>query len=114
MKSKQKVDSQKGVKEMNKSKRAKPVHGVFIPFDDKAKSLVAKLSPRQLQVFKLLIDGFWTKEIAAMLDVSEKTIEKYRSMLTTRMGVYSYELISLAIRAGLKTDLRLRREREER
>lgn len=61
----------------------------------------AALSERELQVLKLVADGRNTKEIAAELSLSVKTVETHRARLMTKLGLHSVaELTKYAIRMG--------------
>ncbi len=103
------IDSQKGVKEMNDA-RSVPLSEHLQ--DDEVKDLVAGLTEKQLKVLKLYADGLRTKEIAALLGISIKTVQTHiqRVQELTRVNGQN-ELTKVALRAGL-TDLVLRRERE--
>ena len=46
------------------------------------------LSPREFQVFTLLVEGVRAKEIAARLAVSPKTVDTYRSSLMQKLGIH--------------------------
>jgi DNA-binding NarL/FixJ family response regulator len=60
------------------------------------------LSERDKQVLKLVAEGRRSKEIAAQLNLSAKSIETYRSRLMKKLGCSnSAELIRYAIREGL-------------
>ena len=59
------------------------------------------LSERECQVLKLVADGRNTKEIAAQLSLSIKTVETHRARLMTKLGLHSVaELTKYAIRMG--------------
>lgn len=60
------------------------------------------LSPRELDVFRLLADGLSVKEAAARLHISPKTVEthKYNLMEKLEVGAIT-DLTKLAIRHGL-------------
>jgi two-component system, LuxR family, response regulator FixJ len=61
-----------------------------------------KLSPREIDVFRLLAGGLGTKEIAANLEISVKTVEAYRSRLMLKLRAHSLvELVHRAIRYRL-------------
>jgi two-component system response regulator FixJ len=49
-------------------------------------ALVAELSPRQVEVMKLVAEGFSNKEIALKLDISPRTVENYRAWVMEKMG----------------------------
>jgi FixJ family two-component response regulator len=69
---------------------------------DAALSRIAKLTPRERQVFELVIRGKTTKEIANALGATERTMKAHRHGVTTKMQVRSLaELVSLAERVGV-------------
>ena len=49
------------------------------------RALVADLSPRQVEVMRLVGDGFSNKEIARKLDISPRTVENYRAWVMEKM-----------------------------
>lgn len=60
------------------------------------------LTPRQVEVLQLAAEGRSTREIAAMLNVSVKTVETHRAQLMRRLGVRDFaSLVRYAIRTGL-------------
>jgi two-component system invasion response regulator UvrY len=60
------------------------------------------LSPRELQVLRLIALGRSLKEISAELSVSEKTVATYRARISEKMGLGSkVELTRYAIQHGL-------------
>jgi two-component system response regulator NreC len=62
------------------------------------------LSPREREVLQLLAEGKSTKEAAALLCVSVKTIETHRQQIMNKLDIHSIaELIKYAIREGLTT-----------
>jgi DNA-binding NarL/FixJ family response regulator len=61
-----------------------------------------KLSRRQLQVLRLVTEGLTSKEIAAALGLSVKTVESHRSAGMRRLGVDDVTaLVRYAVRVGL-------------
>jgi FixJ family two-component response regulator len=63
---------------------------------------LAKLTPRQLEVFRLVIAGLLNKEIGAELGVALRTIKEHRARVMQKMGVVSVaELVRLAQKAGV-------------
>ncbi len=61
-------------------------------------SQFSRLSSREREVLDKLVDGDTTKTIAVSLNLSEKTIEKYRASLMEKMGTRSLgKLIRMAI-----------------
>lgn len=60
------------------------------------------LTPRELEVVRLLAQGMSNKEIGPALDVSVRTVESHRADIFARLGVDSLgELVGLAVRDGL-------------
>jgi DNA-binding NarL/FixJ family response regulator len=60
------------------------------------------LTPRQTEVLRLVADGRSTREIAAALGVTIKTVATHRTRLMRRLGAHkASELVRYAIRAGL-------------
>jgi two-component system, NarL family, response regulator NreC len=60
------------------------------------------LTPREREVFHLIVEGMTTKEIAKRLDISTKTAENHRSRALEKMEVRNTaELIRYAVRHGL-------------
>jgi FixJ family two-component response regulator len=50
---------------------------------------ILRLTPRERQVMELLVTGKTSKEIAAAMDVSVRTVEGHRRMVFSKMGVSS-------------------------
>lgn len=60
------------------------------------------LSPREREVFHLVVDGHTTKEIARALAISVKTADNHRCRLMEKLGVHNTaELVRYAARRGL-------------
>jgi DNA-binding NarL/FixJ family response regulator len=60
------------------------------------------LSPRELQVLKLLAKGQTFKEIGTELHLSEKTVATYRARLSEKLGISrAAELVRYALKHGL-------------
>ncbi len=67
-----------------------------------AKSPLARLSPREREVLQLVVEGKSSTEIAAILFLSPKTIETYRSRLMQKLGISDLpSLVKFAIQHGL-------------
>ena len=65
-------------------------------------SVVSILTPREREVLQLLAEGKTTKQIAAILKVSVKTIETYRQKIMDKLNLHSVaELTKYAIREGI-------------
>jgi DNA-binding NarL/FixJ family response regulator len=64
--------------------------------------LVDRLSPRERQVLLLIAEGRSTREIAALLGLSVKTVESHRTRIGQKLKLQSTaELVRYAIRCGL-------------
>jgi len=60
------------------------------------------LTPRELEVLKLIAEGHTSKEIAALLVLSVKTIESHRAHILGKLGMRDrVDLTRYAIRRGL-------------
>lgn len=60
------------------------------------------LTRRERQVLKLLAEGYKNQEIASLLFISSRTVEKHRASLIEKLGVSSlHDLIDVARQAGL-------------
>jgi len=60
------------------------------------------LSRRESEVLKLIAEGHTSKEIAALLVISEKTVERHRANLLEKLGLRNrVDLTRYAIRRGL-------------
>jgi two-component system response regulator NreC len=60
------------------------------------------LTPRELQVLQMIVDGKSNKEIASALDLSSNTIAVHRANIMNALGIHkTAELVVYAIRAGL-------------
>lgn len=61
-----------------------------------------QLTPRQREILQLVAEGQSTKQMAARLNVSVKTIETHRAQLMERLGIYDVAgLVRYALRHGL-------------
>ena len=82
------------------SSARKPLLG-FVQFRA-ANETFARLTPRQREVLKLIADGNSTKQIALVLNISVKTVETHRMLLTERLDIHDTAgLVRYALRAGL-------------
>ncbi|MEA2418501.1 MAG: hypothetical protein QOE60_707 [Thermoleophilaceae bacterium] len=60
------------------------------------------LTPRELEIVKLVAEGYSTDEIASTLVISKKTVEHHRSHILEKLGMRDrVELTRYAIRRGL-------------
>jgi len=62
------------------------------------------LSPRELQVLKLIAEGNTTREVASELNLTVKTAESYRTALMSKLDIHeTASLVRYAVRRGLIT-----------
>jgi DNA-binding NarL/FixJ family response regulator len=60
------------------------------------------LTPRESEIVKLIAEGNTSREIAAMLVISEKTVERHRANILDKLGLRDrVDLTRYAIRSGL-------------
>lgn len=60
------------------------------------------LSPRETEIVKLIAEGLTSREIAAVLHISDKTVERHRSNVLDKLGLRDrVALTRYAIRRGL-------------
>jgi RNA polymerase sigma factor (sigma-70 family) len=69
---------------------------------DIVRAHIAKLTPREREVFDLVIRGKTNKQVASALGATERTIKAHRQRVMEKMQVQSLaELVSLAERVGV-------------
>ena len=60
------------------------------------------LSPREFEIFRMILDARSTDEIASALNVSRKTVANYHYSIKSKLGVASdIELLYFGLRQGL-------------
>jgi DNA-binding NarL/FixJ family response regulator len=68
----------------------------------KAPAGLESLSPRELQVLRMVAEGKTSKEIAVMLDLREQTVRTYRKTMMKKLGVNNVAgLTQLALATGV-------------
>ena len=61
-----------------------------------------ELTPRELEVVKLIAEANTNRQIADALTLSEKTVESHRANVLSKLGMRDrVELVRYAIRRGL-------------
>ena len=71
---------------------------------DSLRSLISALTPREAEVFALMVRGKLNKQIAHLLGTSERTVKAHRHMVIQKLRVKSFaEVVSIAERVGLLT-----------
>ncbi len=67
------------------------------------KTRLATLTPRELEVFALVVTGLLNKQIGAQLGAAEKTIKQHRARIMDKMRAESLaELVRMAQRLGIE------------
>jgi len=62
----------------------------------------AHLTPRELEILQMIVDGKSNKEIATVLDLSANTVAVHRANIMDALGIHkTAELVVYAIRNGL-------------
>lgn len=70
---------------------------------------LGRLSPRELEVVKKIVEGLSTREIAATLGSSVKTVEKQRRDAMRKLGVENVaSLVRVSLELGLEVNGRVR------
>ena len=70
--------------------------------ESKRDSVLEILSPREMQVLRLVAEGKTSKEIATLLDLREQTVRSYRKTMMKKLGVNNVAgLTQLALSTGL-------------
>jgi len=63
---------------------------------------VEELTPREVEVLRLLADGLGNKEVALRLGISDHTVKFHISSILAKLGAGSRtEAVTLGIRRGL-------------
>ncbi len=72
------------------------------PEDNERTDAFDALSPRQLQIAQLLVQGETNQQIAEHLGISVKTVQAHRACVMERLGLEHFaQLVRLAIRSGM-------------
>ena len=73
---------------------------------DAVRAHIARLTPREREVFELVIRGKTNKQVGNKLGATERTIKAHRHRVMEKLQVQTLaDLVSLAERAGILTDL---------
>lgn len=66
------------------------------------RTMLEELSPREFEIFRMILDARSANEIASALNVSRKTVANYHYTIKTKLGVASdIELLYFGLRQGL-------------
>lgn len=73
---------------------------------DSARAHIAKLTPREREVFELIVRGKTNKQVGNVLGATERTIKAHRHRVMEKLQVQSLaELVSFAERTGILRDM---------
>ncbi len=77
--------------------------GIFgIPKGTKRKTALSFAYPRETELLKLIAEGYKNKQIADLLGISVKTVERHRANLMKKLDLHSGPaLTTFAVEAGL-------------
>ncbi len=76
--------------------QAIPSHGKNGPYE--------QLTEREREVLKLITEGYTTRQIADILVLSPKTVERHRTSLMAKLDIHnSIDLVKYALRKGIIT-----------
>lgn len=68
----------------------------------KADSILNKLTPRELEVFKLLAQGFNAKQVSQVIDIMPKTAHVHRASIMSKLNLTSQiQITKLALEQGV-------------
>jgi DNA-binding NarL/FixJ family response regulator len=74
----------------------------LVRVEEDAEAADELLTPRELEIVKLVAEGYSTKEIAGTLVISEKTVERHRANILEKLGLRDrVALTRYAIKRGL-------------
>jgi NarL family two-component system response regulator YdfI len=74
----------------------------MVPEPEAADGVVEELTPREIDVLRLLAEGFANREIATRLDISEHTIKFHIRSILAKLGASTRtEAVTRGFRAGL-------------
>lgn len=94
--------NQKNMDEGLKSEMLNFQTGKIIPFREPKDEITIHLTQREIEVLKLVKEGFLSKEISEKLSLSLHTVNTYRQRFLEKLGVNnSLEAVKLASKLGL-------------
>ena len=65
-------------------------------------SLMSALTPREVEILKLIAEGYKSREIADYLNISANTVDKHRANIMKKLDLHSASaLTAIAIKEGI-------------
>lgn len=96
------LDAVRGVAQGDKGWVSRRISAQMASWVESSPEVGQKLTPREEEVLRLVVDGKTNQAIAAGLGISEKTVEKYMGDIFAKLNVTSrVEAAVYAVRAGL-------------
>jgi DNA-binding NarL/FixJ family response regulator len=74
----------------------------FAQDDQASESAISSLTPRELQVLKMVARGFSVQECADKLNIKHSTVDNHKSRMMAKLNIHkSIQLVYFAVREGL-------------
>jgi DNA-binding CsgD family transcriptional regulator len=91
------------VRALHAGGRAESAHAPTPALDEgTSEDPLERLSAREMEVLKLVVEGNTSNQMASLLGLSPKSVDTYRSRLMTKLGLdHVPALVKFAIRRGL-------------
>jgi FixJ family two-component response regulator len=95
------VDDQALLEAVERALKRSATLGIAMSGRERARRILATLTAREHAVFERVVAGMLNKQIAADLEIAEKTVKVHRGRMMRKAGVVSVpDLVRLAIAAG--------------
>jgi DNA-binding NarL/FixJ family response regulator len=74
----------------------------YLQHAEKEKNVAKSLTPKEREILQLIAEGNTSREIAKIMNMGVRTVEKHRLNLTQKLNIKSVaELVKYALREGL-------------
>ena len=79
------------------------IHGYLLGLkSEQPAKLMGTLTPREVEILKLIAEGYKSKEIADYLYISVNTVDKHRANIMKKLDLHSASaLTAIAIKEGI-------------
>lgn len=75
---------------------------IILPRRSLGKAELSHLTPREIEIIRLIANGLVNKQIASKLNISKRTVDKHRTNILSKLNVNnSAELIAFAVKHGI-------------
>ena len=68
------------------------LNDITSPFVNRLEKLYTKLSPREIEICRMIKNGFSSKDIAGTLNISLLTVHKFRQQIRSKLGVNNQQV----------------------